>query len=98
GLHEEIVIQIREEVFQQSIVNRPEMAPILSLLERVKFGVCFTGSTKEKITRRLKRLVKLPQFDKFIEFLNILHMMAISTEYQLLNQDIKISPAITKNN
>ena len=98
GLHEEIVIQIREEVFQQSVVNRPEMAPILPLLERVKYGICFTGSTKEKITRRLKKLLKLSSFEKFIELLNILHMMAISTEYQLLNQDIKISPAITKNN
>src|SRR6516162_3548511 len=98
GLHEEIVIQIREEVFQQSIVNRPEMASIVSLLERVKHGICFTGSTKDKITRRLKRLVKLPHFERFIELLNILHMMAISSEYQLLNEDVRISPAITKNN
>jgi AraC-like DNA-binding protein len=98
GLHEEIVIQIREEVFQQSIVNRPEMATIIPLLERVKHGICFTGSTKDKITRRLKRMVKLSQFERFIELLNILHMMAVSTEYQLLNEDIRISPAITKKN
>jgi AraC-like DNA-binding protein len=98
GLHEEIVIQIREEVFQQSIINRPEMATIIPLLDRVKHGICFTGSTKEKITRRLKRLVKLPQFERFIELLNILHMMAVSTEYQLLNEDVRISPAITKRN
>lgn len=98
GLHEEIVIQIREEVFQQSIINRPEMASIIPLLERVKHGICFKGSTKDRITRRLKRLVKLSHFERFIELLNILHMMAVSTEYQLLNEDIRISPAITKKN
>jgi len=98
GLHEEIVIQIREDVFTQSIITRPEMTAIRGLLEKVKFGVCFTGDTKEKITKRLKRLLRLSQFDKFMELISILNMMATSPDYELLNHDIKISSAITKNN
>jgi YesN/AraC family two-component response regulator len=98
GLHEEIVIQIKEEVFTQSIISRPEMSVIRDFLEKVKFGVCFHGNTKELITRRLKRLLKLPQFEKFIELISVLQLMATSKEYELLNPETKISSAITKNN
>jgi AraC-like DNA-binding protein/quercetin dioxygenase-like cupin family protein len=98
GLHEEIVIQIKEEVFDQSIISRPEMFAIRDFLEKVKFGVCFTGKTKENITKRLKRLLKLPQFEKFIELIAVLQIMATSREYELLNPDMKISSAMTKNN
>ncbi|MFI5153523.1 MAG: AraC family transcriptional regulator [Chitinophagales bacterium] len=98
GLHEEIVIQIKEEVFTQSIISRPEMSVIRDFLEKVKFGVCFHGNTKELVTRRLKRLLKLPQFEKFIELISVLQLMATSKEYELLNPETKISSAITKNN
>jgi AraC-like DNA-binding protein/quercetin dioxygenase-like cupin family protein len=98
GLHEEIVVQIKEEVFSQSVITRPEMAAISSLLEKVKYGISFNGSTKEKITRKLIRLLKLPPFEKFMELLAILQMMATSTEFELLNPDTTISSAITKNN
>jgi AraC-like DNA-binding protein len=98
GLHEEIVLQIREDVFNQFILTRPEMAAIRTLLERVKYGVCFSGQTKEKVTLKLRRLLKLSQFEKFRELLSILQMMATSTEYSLLNQDLKISSSIAKNN
>jgi AraC-like DNA-binding protein/quercetin dioxygenase-like cupin family protein len=98
GLHEEIVVQIKEEVFSQSVVTRPEMAAIISLLEKVKYGISFTGAAKEKMTKKLIRLLKLPSFEKFIEFLSILQIMATTQEYELLNPDTTISSAITKNN
>jgi AraC-like DNA-binding protein len=98
GIHEEIVIQIKEEVLEETILARPEMASIRELLQKVKYGVCFTGHTKERIKKRLRRLVKLPPFDRLLELLAILQMMATSSEYELLNPDIKISSAITKTN
>jgi AraC-like DNA-binding protein/quercetin dioxygenase-like cupin family protein len=98
GLHEEIVVQIKEDVFIQSVVTRPEMAAISALLEKVKYGICFTGSTKEKLTKKLIRLLRLPSFEKFIELLSILQIMATSHEFELLNPDTTISSAITKNN
>ena len=98
GLHEEIVIQIKEDVFNQSILTRPEMFAIRALLERVKHGVCFSGETKDCVTRKLRRLLKLSQFEKYMELLSILHIMATSTEYVLLNEDLKISSSIAKNN
>jgi AraC-like DNA-binding protein/quercetin dioxygenase-like cupin family protein len=98
GLHEEIVVQIKGDVFGQSVITRPEMAIIGSLLEKVKYGICFTGLTKEKLRKKLIRLLKLPSFEKFIELLSILHIMATSEEFELLNPDTTISSAITKNN
>ncbi len=98
GPHEEIVIQIKESVFKQSIITRPEMTAIAELLEKVKYGVCFTGVTKEKITERLTRLLKLAPFEKFIELISILQMMATTPECELLNPQTIFSSALVKNN
>ena len=98
GPHEEIIIQVKESVFKQAILPRPEMAAIQSLLEKVKYGICFTGSIKEKITKRLIKLIELEPFEKFIELISILQMMATSSEYKLLNPQTIFSSAIVKNN
>src|SRR5215831_4311528 len=41
GVHEEIVIQIKEEVFKESILTRPEMSSVSLLLEKAKYGLLF---------------------------------------------------------
>jgi AraC-like DNA-binding protein/quercetin dioxygenase-like cupin family protein len=98
GLHEEIVVQIKEEVFSQSILTRPEMSSIGALLDRGKHGICFTGPGKSRITQRMVRLLRLPPFEKYLELLTILQLMATTQDYQLLNPDTAISSNITKNN
>lgn len=98
GLHEEIVIQIKEDVFKDSVLPRPEMAAVKILLEKSKYGICFKGKTKHHITKNLKRLLKLPPFEKFIELLKVLHTMAISEEYELLNPTSALSNLTRKNN
>lgn len=85
GLHEEIVIQIKEEVFNQSLLTRPELGPLTPFLERVKYGVSFKGATREKATKKLIRLLKLSPFERFIELIALLQFMATSTEYTMLN-------------
>lgn len=98
GLHEEIVIQIKEEVFKESILSRPEMTQIAGLLERVKQGLSFSGITKNVITRKLVRLLKLNTFDRYMELINILQYMAHSNEYEILNPGTSISSTVIKNN
>jgi AraC-like DNA-binding protein/quercetin dioxygenase-like cupin family protein len=85
GLHEEIVIQIKEDVFNQSLLTRPELGPLTPFLERVKYGVSFNGATREKATKKLIRLLKLPPFDRFIELIALLQYLATSTDYTMLN-------------
>ena len=98
GLHEEIVIQIREDVLKNSVLSRPEMVSVAELLEKSKYGISFTGSAKEHITKKLQRLLKLPPFEKFIELLIVLHSMALSEEYELLNPSSALSQLTRKNN
>lgn len=98
GLHEEIVIQIKENMFKQTIIPIPEMAEIIPLLEKVKYGICFSGNSKEEITKRLIGLLNLSSFEKFMELISILHLMATTTEYELLNPETIFSSAIVKNN
>lgn len=98
GQHEEIVIQIKEDVFNQSIITRPEMAAITSLLDKAKYGIHFTGTAKQKITKRLTRLLKMEPFEKFIELLTVLHLMATTKEYALLNPAPPLSAVLMKNN
>ncbi|MEP6844946.1 MAG: AraC family transcriptional regulator [Panacibacter sp.] len=98
GIHEEIVIQIKEEVFKDSVIHRPEMSNITALLEKSKYGISFKGDTKQHITKSLQKLIKLRPFDKFITLLQILHTMAISEEYELLNPSSVLSTLTRKNN
>jgi AraC-like DNA-binding protein/quercetin dioxygenase-like cupin family protein len=98
GPHEEIVIQIKEEVFNQSVIVRPEMGSIKRLLDNTRYGIYFTGATKEKITKKLQRLLRLPPFERFLDLISILQEMALSPEYTLINPSTDLSSLIRKKN
>lgn len=98
GMHEEIVVQIKDDVFKESILTRPEMSDISTLLEKAKYGLRFYGITKEKVTVKLKKLVKLSAFERYLALLSALYIMATSKEYELLNPDIDLSSLLKKNN
>ncbi len=98
GLHEEIVIQVKEDVLHGSIVSRPEMSEIKKLLESSKHGIYFTGTTKKEVTKKLQKLLKLPPFERFIQFMSILQAMAVSKEYELINPTTDLSFLIKKHN
>lgn len=98
GPHEEIVIQVKEEVFNQSIITRPEMSSIKRLLDNTKYGIYFTGGTKERLTKKLQKLLKLPPFERFMELISVLQAMATSDEYVLINPASDLSLLIKKNN
>lgn len=97
SLHEEVVVQIKQDVFTNSFLSLPEMAEINHLLEKAKCGMHFTGNTKDKLTKKLLRLSKLSPFDRFVELAYILQMMANSNEYELLNPEIMLPAAMKKN-
>ncbi|HVM87262.1 MAG TPA: AraC family transcriptional regulator [Puia sp.] len=98
GPHEEIVIQVKEDVLNGSLLSRPEMVDIGKLLSNSKHGVCFTGNTKKEITKKLVQLLKLHPFERFIQLLSILQMMAVSREYDLINPTTDFSSLIKKHN
>lgn len=95
--HEEIVLQIKEEVIKHAALNRPEMEAVQDLMERSKYGILFRGETKAAVTKKLDFLKDAPPFEKYLELLTILQMLAVSTEYSLLNTQVTLSTTINKH-
>ncbi|WP_153800600.1 AraC family transcriptional regulator [Foetidibacter luteolus] len=98
GFHEEIVVQVKEEILKEMVAARPEMNAIKTLLAKAGHGLYFTGGAKEKITRQLVKLLRLSSFDRFMGLITILQLMATSADYELLNPATDISQQVQKNN
>lgn len=85
GVHEEIVIQFKENFLGDGFIESREMASIKLLFERSKQGISFYGETYEQLSKSIKKLLELTPFERLVELLNILQNLAKSTEYILLN-------------
>ncbi len=84
-LHEEVVIQFKENFLGDNFWECQEMAAIKQLFERSKQGIAFHGETRTILNERFRKLLTLPHFERLIELLNILQYLANATEYTLLN-------------
>lgn len=90
GLHEEIVLQVRPECIP---LHFTEMQLVATLLERAKFGVSFSGATREEAGTLLTGMIHQPPFKKMIMLLELLEKLAASEEYMILNSSI-VSPTL----
>jgi len=96
GMIEQVVVQFKKEVFGPSLLLRPEMKQISQLLDRSMYGISFGEATKEKVLKKMVKLLKLPPFDRFIEFTGILQSLATCSEYTLLNSQVTLPTTIRK--
>ena len=96
GMIEQVVVQFKDDVFGPSLLARPEIKPLTTLFERSRYGISFSGETKEKVTKRLMKLLKLPPFERFIELTSLLQILATSNEYSLLNSQVTLPSTIKK--
>ncbi|AFK03771.1 transcriptional regulator, AraC family [Emticicia oligotrophica DSM 17448] len=85
GVHEEIVIQFKDDFLGEKFFEKPEMNLIKKLFERSQQGIQFYGETYEKVRDSLIKLIDLSHFERLIGLLNIFQALAESTEYHLLN-------------
>lgn len=97
-LHEEIVVQMNEELFTKHLTAFKETTRIIQLIEKCKLGVHFFGDTKKKATEKLLTLSNLNPMERFVELISVFHLLSLSKEYELLNSEIFITPAFHKNN
>lgn len=81
---ETVVIQLRENFFEEGLKLFPEFNDIIELFERVKSGVAFYGETKRLAGERLKKISSLSKFNQFIELIEIFQFLAQSREYTQL--------------
>jgi len=83
--HIEIVVQMKEDFLGQDFLGKPEMEAISRLFERSRKGISFGGGLKQEVGRRLQSMMQLGGFERMLELLAILQLMARSTEYIPLN-------------
>lgn len=83
--HVEVVVQMKEDFLGQDFFQRPEMLEIKQLFERAKQGVSYYGETKRLVGDRLEHMTELNNFDKLLELLSLLQILASSPDYKLLN-------------
>ncbi len=83
--HSEIVVQMREDFLGPTFFSLPEMQSIGQLFDRARSGLSFYGNTRDEVGDRLNDLFYMEAVDRLTEFLRILHMLATSREYNILN-------------
>jgi AraC-like DNA-binding protein/quercetin dioxygenase-like cupin family protein len=96
GSIEQVVVQFKKDVFAPSLLQRPEMKLINVLLDKSRYGISFGQTTKEKVTKKLLRLLKLQPFDRFLELIHILQVLAGTADYTLLNAQVTLPTTIRK--
>ena len=77
---ETVVVQLREDFFNNGLHTFPELDQVVELFEKAKTGIAFQGKTKEIAGARLKKLSTLDKFEQFFELLSIFQLLANSKE------------------
>lgn len=81
----EIVVQMKADFLGIDFLKLPEMSIIEQLFERSRSGLSFFGNTKDEVGGRLESLFYMDPFERLTEFVKILHILAMSKEYTILN-------------
>lgn len=82
---ETVVVQFRENFYEDSFYRQPEMQSIYNLFEKAKTGIAFFGATKKEAGIQLKKLSSIPPFEQTILLIQVFNLLANSKEYTLLN-------------
>ncbi len=85
--HMEFVVQMNEDFLGKDFLNRPELMEVKQIMERSKKGLSFSHDTQKKIGEHLEAMVEMDTFDRLLELLKVLRMLARSTEYEVLNAE-----------
>ncbi|MDT0538510.1 AraC family transcriptional regulator [Croceitalea sp. P059] len=73
--------------FRNNILDSlPELQQIDRLLDLSKYGIAFSGKTKEEAGELMKRLHLLEPFDYFMCIMQLLRLLAKSNEFELLHK------------
>lgn len=83
----ETIVQFRSNFMGDSGLGMPELTAISALLQRAKKGILFGVETKKKVGSKIENLTRLEGFQRMVEFLVILNILANSKDYNLLNVD-----------
>ena len=83
----ETVVHMKPDFLGNYFFSIPEMSAIRTMLERSKRGLSFHGETKLTIGSKVEALYPLDPVPRIIGLIEILHGMATSEEYTILNAE-----------
>ncbi len=79
-----IVVYFGGNLISENLMQKEEMIKLRQLFKRSFRGMDITGTTAEKVGALLKNLIHLNGFDRVLQVLQILNLLAKSREYTLL--------------
>ncbi|MEG0929027.1 AraC family transcriptional regulator [Chryseobacterium sp.] len=83
----QLVLQMRENFLQDLILPVPEFENIRKLLDRSYLGLSFFGETKNIVVEKLQIIKDKNSFESLIGMIEILQILADSTEVKELNKE-----------
>ncbi|KPE49276.1 AraC family transcriptional regulator [Chryseobacterium indologenes] len=83
----QLVLQMRENFLQDIILPVPEFENIRTLLDKSYLGLSFSGKTKDLVVEKLKIIKGKNSFESLIGLIEILQILADSTEVRELNNE-----------
>lgn len=81
---EGIVIYFQEDLFGHDFLHKSEMYKIRQVFSRAQRGMEIEGKTGEQTRLLMKRLLDAEDFDRILILLNLLNLLANSSEYKFL--------------
>ncbi|HEX8548409.1 MAG TPA: AraC family transcriptional regulator [Cytophagaceae bacterium] len=88
-----IVIHFLEDSLGKDLLALPQVRKLRHLFERSQQGIDILGDTKKKVCEKMMKLLQLSGMKRLICLLEILELLADTTEYKLIS-----GPGIVGNN
>jgi AraC-like DNA-binding protein len=82
-----VVIQFAADFLGDAFFHRDELQHINLMLKKSSVGICFKGKARERVNKKILKLTEEnDHFKILMGMLDILQDLAVSKEYQLLNE------------
>lgn len=81
---EAVVLRFSEDFLGREFLARPEMAPVVKLLQRARRGLEVPGKTRREVTERLRALPSATGLNRVIALLGVLDVLANASDLKPL--------------
>ena len=84
--YRKVVVHLKKGFIENHLSGVPELNPITQLFEKSKYGLAFSGKVKRQIGEKLFHFEHLNDFQRYIQMLEILDMLANIPNPELLHE------------
>ena len=84
--YRKVVVHLKKDFIENRLSGVPELNPITQLFEKSKYGLAFCGKVKRQIGEKLFHFEHLNDFQRYIQMLEILDMLANIPNPELLHE------------